>query len=101
MFGEVWDWAGEFRQFDLNIGCPWIQVQERLYSLLKDLEVWDGYNHDLIEQSAWLHHKSVAIHPFANGNGRWSRTLTNIWLLEKRVGPIEWPIRRGRNQPSP
>ncbi len=30
MFGEVWDWAGELRQCDLNIGCQWTKVQEKL-----------------------------------------------------------------------
>lgn len=23
MYGDVWEWAGRFRQRDLNLGCPW------------------------------------------------------------------------------
>jgi Fic-DOC domain mobile mystery protein B len=99
MFCDVWDWAGEFRKCDLNLGCPWAKVQENLYGLLEDLMVWDEYNHDLVEQSAWLHHRSVQIHPFLNGNGRWSRMLTNIWLLERQVGIIEWPNAMGETSP--
>jgi Fic-DOC domain mobile mystery protein B len=99
MFGEVWDWAGEFRNSDLNLGCSWIKVQEKLYGLLKDLKVWDEYNHDIVEQSAWLHHRSVQIHPFLNGNGRWSRMLANIWLVERQAGIIEWPDAMGETSP--
>ena len=46
---------------------------------------------DAIEQAALLHHGAVQIHPFPNGNGRWSRMLTNIWLLEKQGTIVEWP----------
>lgn len=99
MFCDVWDWAGEFRSRDLNLGCPWANVQEKLYVLLEDLKIWDKYSHDLIEQAAWLHHRSVQIHPFPNGNGRWSRMLTNIWLLERQVGIVEWPNAMGETNP--
>jgi fido (protein-threonine AMPylation protein) len=68
MFGDVWAWAGEFRKRDLNFGCPWAQIQEQLYSLLEDLKFWGEHNHDLVKQAAWLHHKSVQIHPFLNGD---------------------------------
>jgi Fic-DOC domain mobile mystery protein B len=99
MFCDVWDWAGTFHTCDLNIGCPWTQIQEKFYDLLEDVQVWDKYNHDLIEQSAWLHHRSVQIHPFLNGNGRWIRLLANIWLLEKQVGILEWPNAMGETSP--
>jgi Fic-DOC domain mobile mystery protein B len=99
MFCDVWDWAGEFRNRDLNLGCHWANIQEKLYVLLEDLKVWDRYSHDLIEQASWLHHRSVQIHPFPNGNGRWSRMLANIWLLERQVGIVEWPNAMGETSP--
>ena len=40
---------------------------------------------------ARLHHASVRIHPFQNGNGRWARLLANIWLRRHGEAPIEWP----------
>ena len=45
----------------------------------------------LVEQAARLHHKAVAIHPFLNGNGRWSRMLANIWLKLHGSQPTFWP----------
>lgn len=44
-----------------------------------------------IEQAAMLHHRTVRIHPFLNGNGRWARLLTNIWLSQMRCPIIDWP----------
>jgi Fic-DOC domain mobile mystery protein B len=92
MFCDVWKWAGQFRQSDINIpfASKFVRIQDDLHNLLEDLKVWqvDG---DAIEQAAWLHHRAVQIHPFLNGNGRWSRLLTNIWLLEKQKTDIDWP----------
>jgi Fic-DOC domain mobile mystery protein B len=91
MFGEVWKWAGQFRQENLNLGCEWHQVPIQLQALLDDLAFWDGQGTALLDQATRLHHRAVQVHPFANGNGRWARMLANIWL--KRHGhPItEWP----------
>jgi len=36
MFGNVWKWAGHFRQSDKNIGGPWHQVPARLRNLCDD-----------------------------------------------------------------
>ncbi len=91
MFGDVWKWAGEFRQENLNLGCDWHQVQIQLQALLDDLAFWEARGDALLEQAVRLHHRAVRVHPFPNGNGRWARMLANIWL--KRHGhPItEWP----------
>ena len=99
MFCDVWEWAGQFRTCDLNIGCGWTQIQEKLYVLLEDTKVWSDHSSDLFEQASWLHHRLVQIHPFNNGNGRWSRLVTNMWLLEKQVGIIEWPSEIGDSSP--
>jgi len=62
MFGKVWEWAGEIRRIDLNLGVAWHQVETQLYSLLQNLPYWKAMS--LIEQAARLHHGAVAIHPF-------------------------------------
>jgi Fic-DOC domain mobile mystery protein B len=84
MFGDVWKWAGQFRQENLNFGEDWHQVQIQLQGLLDDLVYWEGHETSLLAQAARLHHRAVRIHPFQNGNGRWARMLANIWL--KRHG---------------
>lgn len=75
----------------MNIGVPPHQIEERLYGLLADLEFWEGASVPLIEQAAMLHHRAVAIHPFLNGNGRWSRLLANIWLIRHDHPTTQWP----------
>jgi Fic-DOC domain mobile mystery protein B len=89
MFGKVWAWAGKLRKVELNIGVPAMHVEPRLYELLCNLRYWHAM--PLIEQAARLHHGAVAIHPFLNGNGRWSRMLANIWLKQHGTKPTEWP----------
>jgi Fic-DOC domain mobile mystery protein B len=92
MFGEVWQWAGKSRKSDKNLGIHWEHVEPALKSLLDDLAFWDsGQSIDLFEQSILLHHRSVAIHPFENGNGRWSRLLANVWLKLHGHAVTEWP----------
>lgn len=91
MFGDVWKWAGEIRQVDLNFGLPWHQVQVELQKLFEDLAYWEREWPDVLEQATHLHHRSVQIHPFRNGNGRWSRMLANIWLKQHDSPIIVWP----------
>jgi Fic-DOC domain mobile mystery protein B len=92
MFGDVWSWAGRPRRSELNLGVPAYRIDQDLQTLLEDLNYWQNNPvMDVIEQAARLHHRAVQIHPFLNGNGRWSRMLANIHL--KRIGErvIVWP----------
>jgi Fic-DOC domain mobile mystery protein B len=91
MFGDVWRWAGQFRTGDLNLGIKWQQIEVSTQCLLDDLKSWTGYGVDLIEQATRVHHRAVQIHPFANGNGRWSRMLANIWLRLHKEPITSWP----------
>jgi Fic family protein len=47
--------------------------------------------HDLVERATMLHYRAVQIHPFAGGNGRWSRMLANIWLRLHKHPITRWP----------
>ena len=81
MFGNVWKWAGKFRQTDKNIGVPWSQIATSLRNLLDDTRLWvesDKVPPD--EMAARFHHRLVSIHPFPNGNGRHARLMTDIFL---------------------
>jgi Fic-DOC domain mobile mystery protein B len=92
MFGDVWKWAGKIRTHDgLNIGIRFHSIAENLASLLLDLENWTEFGMDMVEQGARLHHRAVFIHPFENGNGRWSRLLANIWLRRNGYPLVNWP----------
>ena len=91
MFGHVWDWAGKLRQVELSIGVKAYLVSSELKNLVDDLEFWDkNKTFDIVETAARLHHRGVQIHPFKNGNGRWSRMLANIYLKQNGLDATKW-----------
>jgi Fic family protein len=54
--------------------------------LMRELLEWLKKNERKLHPvvlSALLHHKLVAIHPFFDGNGRTSRLVMNVMLLQK------------------
>lgn len=91
MFGDVWTWAGQTRTENLNIGVSWQDVMPQLEGLFLDIAQWQPVDELLLEQAVTIHHRSVSIHPFMNGNGRWARFLANIWLKRHGQPVIEWP----------
>lgn len=91
MFGDVWDWAGTIRSSELNMGVKPHAIETDLYNLFEDLHVWNETCMPVIEQAVRLHHRAVVIHPFINGNGRWSRMLANIWLKLRVEKVVIWP----------
>ena len=82
MFGEVWAWAGQYRQTQTNIGYDPREIAVAVRLLVENARAWveyDTYAHD--ELAVRLHHRLVAIHPFPNGNGRHGRITAN-YLIE-------------------
>lgn len=91
MFGALWSWAGKTRKINVTPGIPHQRVDQELTELFKDLQAWKELGVPLLEQAAWLQHRAVYIHPFENGNGRWSRLLANVWLKIHAHPITEWP----------
>ncbi len=91
MLGEIWEWAGKLRQIELSIGIKAYLVPVELKKLCDDIAYWDkNRTYDVFETAARIHHKAVQIHPFQNGNGRWSRMLANIYLRQNGEMPVKW-----------
>ncbi len=92
MFGAVWVFAGQLRREDFSMGVTWTQVDSQLLDLMKTVHYRrDKTEMPLLEQAVRLHFEAVAIHPFKNGNGRWARMLTNIFLLQEGSKIVRWP----------
>lgn len=99
MFCDVWEYAGQFRQEDLNIGIAWHQIQTELYQLEQDIRFWEANStFPTLELSVHIDFRAVRIHPFLNGNGRWSRLLGNIYLKKKDHPIVRWPEETIGNQ---
>lgn len=85
MFGQVWRWAGSNRASNKNIGCDWWEINLQLRGVLEDARTWIEFSsYPADEIAVRFHHRLVAIHPFANGNGRWSRLMGDT--LARRLG---------------
>ena len=86
MFGEVWKWAGSYRQTERNIGIAAYRIAAATPELFSDARHWVEHDtHPPDEIAIRLHHRLVAIHPFPNGNGRHARLLADL-LIEKLGG---------------
>lgn len=91
MFGNTWEWAGEWRKRQTNIGCDPGEIVNNLYALFDEINYQiNGRIYPLNEIAIRLHHKLVLIHPFPNGNGRHARLMTDIFLLDKGGNPFNW-----------
>ena len=44
----------------------------------------------MAEIAARLHHAIVLVHPFPNGNGRWSRLAADTLLHSQRIDTFSW-----------
>jgi Fic-DOC domain mobile mystery protein B len=88
MFRDVWTWAGTYRRSNKNLGIGWALIQPRLLEALEQTQFWiDDNTFRPDEIAVRFHHTLVAIHPFPNGNGRWSRLMGDIlavWLKRQR-----------------
>lgn len=89
MFGDVWTWAGSYRTTQTSIGVEANKIQLKLYQLIDDLKTWAEF-WDYKETATKLHHMLVIIHPFLNGNGRWARLVTDIWLASQDHETLKW-----------
>ena len=92
LFGDVWSWAGDYRQTEKNIGIDPIHIAVQLRMLLDDARYWaQNDTYPPLEAAARFHHRMVQIHPFANGNGRHARIATDIMLEDiYKHPPIAW-----------
>ena len=92
LFGEVWKWAGSFRQTEKNIGVDPVQISVQLRMLLDDARYWAEHEtYPPLEAAARFHHRLVQIHCFANGNGRHARIMADEYLRQCfNHKPIDW-----------
>lgn len=80
------EWAGKYRNSGVIIGGAIHRPPDaiKVPSLMKNLIKWYSLNKKQhpIELASIIHHKLVNIHPFFDGNGRTSRLVMNIILME-------------------
>jgi Fic-DOC domain mobile mystery protein B len=91
MFDQTWKWAGTYRTTEKNIGIPHHQIRESLAVLLGDARYWmEHQTFEPDEIAIRFHHRLVAIHPFANGNGRHARLIADVAAQRMRRPVFTW-----------
>jgi Fic-DOC domain mobile mystery protein B len=91
MFDQTWTWAGSYRRTGKNIGVSAADVPIALRERLADATFWLAEQvYELDEIAARLHYQLVLVHPWANGNGRWSRLMADTLLHAERQPRFSW-----------
>lgn len=91
LFGKIWRWAGQYRVTAKNIGIDYWLIPSELQKLCDDCIYWVKHNtYTREEYLARFHHRLVSIHPFPNGNGRFSRIITNKLCEILNWKPASW-----------
>ena len=86
------DNAGKYRRENVtikgatHIPPDYIKIPELMEKLILNYETWNKY-HPII-QAALLHGELVKIHPFVDGNGRTSRLVMNLDLMNNGYNPV-------------
>ena len=94
MFDETWRWAGDPRRTDKNIGVHWPTIRVALHERVKDAQLWLAESVFTTDEVAVrLHHGIVLVHPFSNGNGRWSRLVADTLMHAHQQSPFDWGAR--------
>lgn len=84
--------AGRYRRENVtikgatHITPDYIKIPELMEKLNLNYETWNKY-HPII-QAALLHGELVKIHPFIDGNGRTSRLIMNLDLMNNGYNPV-------------
>ena len=83
--------AGRYRTKNVRITgavrspTDWQHIIREMDGLFADIA---QQNRPVIEMTAYLHHRFVAIHPFIDGNGRVARLMGNLYLIRNGFPPI-------------
>ena len=91
MFDATWEWAGEYRRTEKNIGVRAHEIRENLMTLFADVRYWmDNGTYLADEIAVRFHHRLVYIHPFPNGNGRHARLIADVLVMKLNRPAFTW-----------
>jgi len=91
MFDQVWEWAGQYRTRETNMGRAPEQIPFEIRNLVEDTKAWVEYGtYEPDEIAARFHHRLVAVHAFPNGNGRHGRIAADYLITSLKGEPFSW-----------
>jgi Fic-DOC domain mobile mystery protein B len=91
MFGDVWRWAGQYRTTPRNIGIEAYHIVSEVQQAIDDARYWvDHVTYSPDEIAVRFSHRLVFIHPYPNGNGRFSRLVGDLLARKLGMPPFTW-----------
>jgi len=91
MFGDVWRWAGQYRTTGRNIGVDAYRIAMEVRQAVDDARYWiENGTYPPDEIAIRFSHRLVAIHPYPNGNGRFSRLVGDLLARQLERPPFSW-----------
>jgi len=91
MFDKVWRWAGEYRKTERNLGVKPHLIQPDLIQAIREARDWiEHKSYEPDELAVRFHHRIVVVHPFPNGNGRWSRLAADLLVMSLNGVRFSW-----------
>lgn len=91
MFGKVWKWAGDYRKTPRNIGIEAWRIPMDVAQAIDDAKFWVANSTFSADEIAVrFSHRLVAIHPFPNGNGRFSRMVGDLFVQQLGQPRFSW-----------
>jgi Fic-DOC domain mobile mystery protein B len=91
MLGDVCRWAGKIRTSERNLGIGYWEIPGAVRQLLDDAKTWIEFRtYPSDEIAVQFHHRLVQIHPFSNGNGRRSRLMADLLIMELGGERFSW-----------
>lgn len=93
LFGNVWKWAGKVRSHEVShpdFLMP-VEIWPALKQLEGDVQYWfENKSFPTRAIAARVHERIETIHPFANGNGRFGRILTEYICEQRSIAVPTW-----------
>jgi cell filamentation protein len=107
--GELYEWAGEYRQVNVSKGDFPFAAAARVPALMEQFErdVLARYTPcnfseraDVVRVLAEAHVELVLIHPFREGNGRLARILSTLMALQAGLPLLDFGLIAGERKES-
>jgi cell filamentation protein len=102
--GNIYPWAGKYRQVNLTKGNFTFAVSIQVARLMEELEKGPlrdftpcrfGSIEETVTALAVVHTELVLIHPFRDGNGRVARLLATLMALQAELPPLDFSGLKG------